>query len=260
VLKQVAIDKPMTILHEVNQGRGWALLSPLSDDSLASVHSAIYNSFSDIIDSANLNSCGFNDFSDLCYYHKSSIAINFHEDLWSKRNRLLNEKSSRELNLIFHNHLSGVFRDFAISDEEDLGYPNIYWRLVRPNSATDVGPAHRDSWFWSIATHQKMPLGKDIRYKVWIPLIISEGLNSLSFWSYSQLDQNIRWATIRRNDCIKPCLIDDDINSKLSVTSCHAGQPILFHDDVIHKGPVNKTDQTRVSLEFTLCVNEHDLA
>lgn len=247
------------ILNEVNQGQGWIVLRPLSDLYLARVHSAIFNCFSNVLISANLESSPFISFSHLRDYHKSSIAINYHEKLWPKRNRLLDYNSALEVRSIFRNHLSSLFRDFDISDEENIGYPNLYWRLVRPNVAADVGPAHRDSWFWSIAPHQKMPLGKTIRYKIWVPLIISKGLNSLSFWNYSQLDQSIKWGTLNRNGYIKPYLIDDKIDSKLIIAPCRAGQPILFHDETIHKGPLNKSDQTRISLEFTLCVNELDL-
>ena len=31
----------------------------------------------------------------------------------------------------------------TVSDEDNLGRPNIYWRLVRPGYAQDVGPLHR---------------------------------------------------------------------------------------------------------------------
>ena len=51
------------------------------------------------------------------------------------------------------------------SDEDSIGRPEIYWRLVRPNKLNDVGPLHADSWFWNLNNKKK-----DKRFKLWVPI------------------------------------------------------------------------------------------
>ena len=39
---------------------------------------------------------------------------------------------------------------FYLFEKDFLGWPNFYWRIVRPNKVNDVGPLHRDEWFWKL--------------------------------------------------------------------------------------------------------------
>ena len=253
------MPKAIEPIDEVNQGKGWSVLPTIQREEITIIHSGILDCFNSALTKNNLGAYTIKDFSEMAKYHQSPLARRYHNKLWSKRNRVLNNASANEVTDLFKEILSGIFRSFEVSDEERLGFGNIYWRLVRPNAASDVGAAHRDSWFWEISPNQTMPPGKTTRYKVWIPLIISEGVNSLSFYSYSQLNKNLKWSTNIRDGQEKPFLVGDDISTKLVVANCQQGQPILFHDDTIHKGPINTSNTTRVSLEFTLCVNETDL-
>lgn len=245
-------------LYEVNQGKGWTVLPTIPSDSIAKIHSSILGCFNDVLSKYNLDAYKLSKISGMSKYHLSPVANAFHDMIWPKKNRLLSNESAKEVTDIFRIFLSDIFRSFEVSDEERLGYGNIYFRLVRPYSASDVGPAHRDSWFWRILPNQIMPEGKTARYKIWTPIMISEGVNALAFYSHSQLKKNLKWETQIRGGQVKPFLIED-ISSKLVVANCNNGQPILFHDDTIHKGPINTSDKTRVSIEFTLCVNKTDL-
>lgn len=44
--------------------------------------------------------------------------------------------------------LEKIFGEFKISDEENEGREEIFWRLVRPHQSSDIGPLHADGWFW----------------------------------------------------------------------------------------------------------------
>ena len=248
-----------SIITEIETGKGWALLPQLPAESISYVKEAIFNNFTRVLSANAHQEKDIRSFRDLESYHLSSIANARHGDLWSKANRLLDRDSSIAVKSIFLDYLSKVFSSFDISDAVELGFHNIYWRLVRPYSANDVGPAHRDNWFWIVAAHQKMPAGKNKRYKVRIPLIIVDGKNALSFINHSQCGSDYSWGTTTLHGRVKPYLICDETNLNFEVADCKIGQPIMFSDEVIHKGPINETSQTRVSIEFTLCVNQDDI-
>ena len=71
--------------------------------------------------------------------------------------------------------LKSFFGEISISDEENLGYGNIYWRLVRPNEFSDIGPIHRDSWFWELNKNFPRPNFPFQRIKVWIAIETEAG-------------------------------------------------------------------------------------
>ena len=55
------------------------------------------------------------------------------------------------------NQLSKIFGKFSISDENNIGYGELVWRLVRPNKKDDVGPIHCDKWFWDLNPTHYVP-------------------------------------------------------------------------------------------------------
>ena len=63
---------------------------------------------------------------------------------------------------------------------------------------------------------------------------------------------DIKWSSEKRHGINKPILEmqEKDINPIL-VPSI-PGQAIIFHDDLLHGGALNKGQTTRVSAEFTL--------
>jgi hypothetical protein len=94
-----------------------------------------------------------------------------------KTNRLFAANASK----ILSHHVSeflGLSGDsgFFITDEEGLGYPNLYWRFVRPGSSSDVGSVHADQWFWAIR-NQSTPEGFE-RVKLWLPLQQNDAMPS----------------------------------------------------------------------------------
>jgi hypothetical protein len=80
-----------------------------------------------------------------------------HKALWLKKARLLpGEAVGRIRAMDFMQVLADEFGPFGISNEEEIYAEEIYWRIVRPQMASDVGPLHADAWFWELG-HGKAP-------------------------------------------------------------------------------------------------------
>ena len=177
-------------------------LGRLSEKDLTSIENIIFQSYS-----KNLLGRGIefkqSEFKELGDYHETSASLN-HSRIWSKRDRMLERADVHQVEKILSAKISGVLGDYSISDEEVIGFGNIYWRLVRPYIASDVGPAHRDSWFWHMNPDQPMPEGTNQRYKVWIPLIAKKGVNTLAVISGSQADNNVEYVCRKRQGLSKP--------------------------------------------------------
>jgi hypothetical protein len=110
--------------------------------------------------------------------------------------------------------LSNVVIDGQVYHDSE----EIYWRIVRPNEPTDVGPAHRDVEF-----HQRdgMHAGRQT-IKCWIPL-----------WCESDCGLAIE-AQYGTWQCDQP------------------GKIYLFGPQVLHHGMINTGTTARVSVEMTL--------
>jgi len=49
--------------------------------------------------------------------------------------------------LPFMKELEKTYGAFTLSDEEEVGYGEMYWRIVKPVRPTDVNPVHADYMF-----------------------------------------------------------------------------------------------------------------
>ena len=103
--------------------------------------------------------------------------------------------------------LDGKSNPNTVSDEDNLGRPNIYWRLVRPQEKGDIGPLHRDSWFWELNDDFPTPKYDFYRLKVWLPIFTEIGLNGLLLEPFSQKRVDIKWSGEKRHGINKPTLI-----------------------------------------------------
>jgi len=135
-----------------------------------------------------------------------------------------------------------------VTDEEDLGFPNIYWRLVRKNSPSDVGPIHADRWFWDLS-NADFPRSHT-RVKVWMPLYQDDLNPSLLILPGSQ-SQEFNYSS-RRDVAGKtrPVFEDIAIARRMQPAPVRVGEAIVFHDSLLHGGRV--TTENRVSVEFTM--------
>ena len=178
-----------------------------------------------------------------------------HKKMWPKKERILSimDLSQFHETKIFSN-IKDLIGPYEISDEENLGYSNIYWRIVRPNKPQDVGPVHRDEWFWELNKHYKIEKYKE-RIKVWIPVVVEKGESGLMIEEYSHTRDDIQWCGETRDGIKKPVILTDKSELNLQLVDTSEGDAIIFHDKILHAGKLNTGRLTRVSLEFTAIVD-----
>ena len=177
------------------------------------------------------------------------------KNIWRKASRILPPSFGKWFaNTTFYKKLERDFNILKVSDEENFGWPNFYWRIVRPNERDDVGPLHRDAWFWELNSKYIEPKIPFRRLKVWIAIYTEPGLNGLLIEEYSHKRQDIKWKGELRDDIQKPVLLtqEKDLKPKLIIRS--PGEAIVFHDKVLHGGAVNIGTKSRISLECTMFV------
>jgi hypothetical protein len=176
-----------------------------------------------------------------------SASKSLHEKLKEKNARLLSQEHSKGLfrflqEVGFINY-PGIF----VTDEEDKGFPNFYWRVVRANQTNDVGPVHADKWFWDLG-HGSFPKGFE-RVKVWVPilqdnndpsLLVLPGSHKLEFSYGYRLDQSLKK---------KPFFSGEGVLSQLISAPVKTGDAIIFNDKLLHGGKA--TSSTRISIEWT---------
>lgn len=187
-------------------------------------------------------------------YHELACLLD-HELIWPKINRILPKKSLdyiRSTSLI--KSLEDIYGDFEISDEENIGREEIYWRLVRPNHSSDVGPLHADAWYWDL-DHGVTPSGVK-RVKVWAAIYCEPGLNGLCVVPYSQ-KRSWKYHSEYRDGFSKPKIDEDESSLPVSLVDTKHGDAIVFHDRLLHGGVLNRGSTTRVSLEFTMFVKKN---
>ena len=185
-------------------------------------------------------------------YHTFAHLVD-HKELWPKIHRILPQsavKKFRDTGLF--RILEEVFGQIEISREENVGWEEVYWRIVRPHESDDVAPLHADAWFWVLGCGD-MPTGKD-RIKVWLPIITEPGANNLLLVPGSHRKEWNHSSEIR-DGMIKPVWGDNPDLSKPIMADCKSGDAVIFHDKLIHGGQVNRGEKTRISLEFTIFVD-----
>jgi hypothetical protein len=226
---------------------GFTILPKLSDQEFAYIFHSVERCYSEtlgrIFDTEEIYK-----FSD---YKEISKKLN-HSKIWTKVARCLPKdcvsQIERQTWLL---RLQDQMGNFTVSDEEGLGYGNIYFRLVRENQQDDVGPFHADAWFWEISGIQTKK-----RLKIWIPLETS-GESPFLYIPGSHLHNRYSYRTIERHGSLKPEIINVPHSSEIHRFGSNCGVPILFHDKLIHGGSVSRSG-TRVSIEFTLVMKNEE--
>ncbi len=181
-------------------------------------------------------------------YHEISEHVD-HANLWGKHNRILNKEELAEfMKGQFFSDLSREVGEVLISDEEDVGYPEIYWRLVRPKPFHDVGPLHADTWFWDLG-HGTTPPNHQ-RVKFWFSLWNEAGANGFRYVSNSHT-KDYPYTSEVRNGFAKPVFDEHAHDLEISAFNSKPGDFIIFNDKLLHGGLVGGTN-TRISFEFTL--------
>ena len=194
-------------------------------------------------------------------YHEISDKIE-HSNFWPVRTRILPKEKSRDfLNLSFVKNLTNILGKFTVSDELNVGHEEIIWRIVRPNENKDVGLIHCDKWYWDLNENHIMPPDKE-RVKCWVSLWC-EGQNGIQLYPGSQL-KNFSYDSARRvsqgfgHEQKTPIFDSTAIKDKFVKIDCTPGTAVVFNDKLLHGGVTNRGSETRVSIEFVMCVNKSD--
>jgi hypothetical protein len=185
-------------------------------------------------------------------YHEMSHQID-HSSFWTKERRIFPNIEIAQLkeHLSVFKELFEVFGDYEVADLEGIGYPEIYWRLVRPFRPEDVASAHKDSWFWSVTN--EIPTERQSHLiKVWLPVVTIPSESGLSV-SPSSHKIKIPFTSETRHGRLKPTVNQADIAAfemvKLPLVT---GQAVVFHRDLLHQGIAHVLPITRVSVEFAI--------
>jgi hypothetical protein len=237
------------IIKEVYGELGYSI-SRLSEDDFLKIREFVKNHYLDIlknvakVDNQEIIQSGMDE------YHNYSDSIE-HDKIWTKRNRILSNEIFKEfLKLDLFKEIKNEIGEVFISDEENIGYPEIYWRLVRPFPHNDVGPIHADAWFWELG-HGETPVTHE-RVKFWFALFNESGENGFCYVPSShriKYDYNSE----HRNGFVKPTFNPSNYDLNIQVFNSTPGDFIIFNDRLLHGGKVGGV-KTRVSLEFTLFV------
>jgi hypothetical protein len=190
-------------------------------------------------------------------YHTIAHLID-HKTAWPKLERILPEAAVAEIRGFgVMRMLEGFFGPYLITNEELLRPEEIYWRIVRPQMPSDVGPVHADKWFWDLG-HGTMPEGY-VRIKIWIPVYTEPGKSGLLLFPDSHLRDDFRYEAVHRDGFAKPSLASDLSGERRILFSGSDGELVIFHDRLLHGGALNTGSTTRVSIEMTVLVREDAL-
>lgn len=141
-----------------------------------------------------------------------------------------------------------------VTGEDGRGFPDIYWRVVRPNSPSDVGSIHADDWFWEILGHPRPENFQ--RVKLWIPILQDDDNPSLLVLPGSHLRAYRYTSVLNSQGQKKPVYADEDISDRLVAAPVRTGQAVLFNYNLLHGG--RTTGALRISLELTLACRPRD--
>jgi len=184
-------------------------------------------------------------------YHELSHLVD-HATIWPKAVRILPVEAVdafRRTSLA--KALEDAFGPFEISDEEEIGREELYWRLVRPDQAGDAGPMHADRWFWDLG-HGKTPAHRQ-RVKVWVSVANEPGLSGLALLPGSHL-REWRYHGELKHGFVKPVIDEDVASLPFELVPTRSGDAVVFNDRLLHGGRIGSGRFTRVSFELTMFV------
>jgi hypothetical protein len=185
-------------------------------------------------------------------YHRLADRV-VHKALWPKTARLLPESAvARIREMSFMRTLEAEFGEFGISNEEEIRPEEIYWRIVRPGMAGDIGPVHADAWFWDLGHGTTPP--DTARVKVWIPFYSEPGMNGLKVLPGSHR-RSWPYHGELRDGFVKPQADFDERAVPMQLLNIEPGTLVVFNDRLLHGGAFNTGATTRVSAEFTMFVS-----
>lgn len=185
-------------------------------------------------------------------YHTLPITFD-HGKSWPKTSRLLDPKHVADFARM------GFFRRIRrqLGPSAIISHDELNWRLVRPNQPTDIGPIHADKWFWDAGYgYGSMPAGFD-RFKVWMAIHTEPGANGLCVKPGSH---RRAWKHhFEEKDGVRKPVFDENPETiGMELLPLAAGGMVMFHDELLHGGVVNRGSSCRVSIELTVLFDRND--
>lgn len=238
----------MSLLQEISNGPGYSRLLTLRQGELTYLRDIVDKQWRSVLRRYHPD-LAFNDQTNLENYHTLKES-EFHSTLWPKKNRIVPYADLSPFKRShFFKKLHKNLGSFYISNEDQIESEEVYWRLVRPDEPSDVGPIHADRWFWDLG-HGQIPSDYS-RIKVWIPLLSEPGKNGLLVVPHSQ-KKEWSYQGEMRDGRLKPRITDTSTEIKPILLNTKPGDAIVFHDNLLHGGALNSGTLCRVSLEFTI--------
>lgn len=247
------------IFSEVFEAPGFSNALTIPEDDLNYIRGAIAAQWLDTIRREYPEHAGQFEAVGISRYHELAHLVE-HNRLWNKSNRCLPQHVVHAVKKMgFLSEIKRVFGEFSLSsvaydNEVVADQEEIYWRLVRPEHASDVGPLHADKWFHEMLDMKGRAMEQDsYTLKVWAPIYCEPGKNGLMMVANSH-KREWKHSTKVVNGVPKP-VFEDHADAILIPTP--PGNMLIFPEETLHGGAVNHGSQTRVSCEITLVFRQH---
>lgn len=240
----------MSILRELYEGSGYTL-EGLSAEELAQVREFITAQYLERLGRLQPDLVGPAREAGLAHYHTLPIRFD-HATSWPKETRLLDARHVADFSRMgFFDRIRAEVGPSAVISHDELN-----WRLVRPGRAEDIGPVHADKWFWDAGYgYGSMPPGYD-RFKIWIAVHTEPGVNGLTVKPDSHRSTRWKHHFEIKGGVRKPVLDEDETSLNMQLLPLKAGQMVLFHDELLHGGALNRGCECRVSIELTVLFDQ----
>lgn len=204
-----------------------------------------------IIEIARANSIKTPTFFDLKKYHEW-FPEGLHSEVWPKQMRFFDKKflASPDMARWFDELCESAGKS-EILDIEGLGYPEVYFRIVRPTKSSDILGPHADGPFFTMAN--KIPKKKWKNWlKVWSPIKFEGDYNTLGFFPGS-MDKKATFVQTEHVDKPRPQLVEDiSCFGDIVLPVKSEGDVVLFSPEVLHSAYNRNSTETRISIEFAI--------
>ncbi|WP_180970563.1 phytanoyl-CoA dioxygenase family protein [Burkholderia sp. WAC0059] len=247
------------ILADIFGEAGYSTAFSIGADELAFLRTAIFGQWIERIRAAcPEHEHVFRD-AGLEHYHRHAHLV-AHSTLWQKESRVLPRETAIKIREFdFVRRLTAMFgagtriSDVVLFSGTVPDYPEIYWRLVRPDATSDVGAMHTDRWFHRVQGQNGAELfGPDERtVKMWLSIHTEPGLNGLYVVPGSH-KRTWRVEYVNGADGYPRPRLDEPLaESERLLLPVVPGQAVLFGENLLHGGAVNAGSKSRVSVEMT---------
>ena len=190
------------------------------------------------------------------HYHRLSTRLD-HGKTWPKSSRVLPQTFVDKIKALpfidrLKKRIRGVCDLRHLRHEAASRTGRDLLAISEAASPTDVGSIHRDSWFHKSFNggYGMFPEGT-VTVKVWIPIYCEPGKSGLSIVAGSHL-RDWKYHLDTTAHIARPVLDEDPSQVDAKLIPTEAGNLLIFNENVLHGGVVNRGEKTRVSAEITM--------